>query len=537
MYAVRPQTPARPEMRYRRPASRTPHDPDHVPQNRPMSQDKADNTPPPSKLTVTWDDLQTRKVEQRLKEQDALARNRVYAAMDESTVAPPMTHSGGVVSVWRNTIFALALFGLIGGLLAWGCGTLLEFKADLQANAAERLDGLRNLADNYEKDLDALKSGPAALGRSEADSNFAVDQAILVGREENAYFATAVPREQARIRMRQLNAIDAAKKANALPADKAAAARARIVAFEQGNPYFSVMSDASITPAQQDEILKGMDAARDAELRKVAAQDQTKALVANILAFGVRGVIIAVLLAIAVPLTENNLQAVLVNGSVGAALGLLGGVVAAFVTSGIEKAAAGAPPDSAHQYLTTVAVWAAMGVFLTVAPGIVMRNGKKLIIGLLGGLIGGLIGGVLYEPIKGWELFDRSPRFPELVAMVAIGLMAGLATGLIEDVAKAGWVKVAQGLIAGKQFILYRNPTFIGAGPDCQIYLFKDPKVGRRHAAIHIVPGGYELEDLPLGTDTLLNGKPAKRARLKNGDRIQIGSTQLVFMEKAQAAT
>lgn len=517
-----------------------------------MSQDKADNTdptrpsdptkpsdpPPASKLTVTWDDLQTRKVEQRLKEQDALARNRVYAAMDESTVAPPLTQSGGVSNLWRNAIFALALFGLIGGLLAWGCGTLLEFKADLQANAAERLDGLRNLAGKYEEDLDAMKPGmSASTGRSESDSNYAINQAIITGREENTYFAAAVRREEARIRMRQLNAIEAAKKAGGLPPEKAAAARARIMEFEHGNTYFDVMSKADVTPAQQDEILKDLDAKRDIELRQIASEDQTKALVANILAFGVRGVVIAVLLAIAVPLTENNLQSVVINGSVGAALGLLGGVAAAFVTAAIEKSAAGTAPDSMQRYFTTIAVWAAMGLFLTVAPGVVMRNGKKLVIGLLGGLIGGLLGGVLYEPIKDLEFFEHSSRFPELVAMIAIGFMAGLATGLIEDVAKTGWVKVAQGLIAGKQFILYRNPTFIGAGPDCQIYLFKDPKVGRRHAAIHIVPGGYELEDLPLGSDTLLNGKPSKRSRLKNGDRIQIGSTLLVFMEKAQAAS
>ena len=100
---------------------------------------------------------------------------------------------------------------------------------------------------------------------------------------------------------------------------------------------------------------------------------------------------------------------------------------------------------------------------------------------------------------------------PELVAMLAIGLFAGLATGMIENVAKTGWVKVVAGLIAGKQFILYRNPTFLGSGPDCQIYLFKDPQVGRRHAAIHIIPGGFELEDLPLGEPTYVNGKPVNR--------------------------
>ena len=87
------------------------------------------------------------------------------------------------------------------------------------------------------------------------------------------------------------------------------------------------------------------------------------------------------------------------------------------------------------------------------------------------------------------------------MALVAIGVVAGGCTGLIENAAKTGWLKVTAGLIAGKQFILYRNPTFIGSGPECQIYLFRDPKVGRRHAAVHLVPGGIELEKPAAGRD------------------------------------
>ena len=162
-----------------------------------------------------------------------------------------------------------------------------------------------------------------------------------------------------------------------------------------------------------------------------------------------------------------------------------------------------------------------------------MRNWKKFAIGLTGGLIGGLIGGGLYDVVAAAA---PGTRVPELVAMAAIGLVAGLMTGLIENVAKAGWLRVTEGLIAGKQFILYRNPTFVGSGPDCQIYLFKDPKVGRRHAAIHILPNGFELEDLPLGEPTFINGKPVNKTRLRNGDRIQIGGTLLVFQEKTPAA-
>ena len=125
--------------------------------------------------------------------------------------------------------------------------------------------------------------------------------------------------------------------------------------------------------------------------------------------------------------------------------------------------------------------------------GLVLANFKRLQVGLIGGLIGGVVGGLLYDPVK--QMWGEN--LSRLIGIVAIGLVAGVASGVIENVVKTGWVKVVAGMIAGKQFVLYRNPTYIGSSPQSHIYLFKDPKVGRRHAAIHIIPGGYEIEDLP----------------------------------------
>src|SRR5690606_20882414 len=153
---------------------------------------------------------------------------------------------------------------------------------------------------------------------------------------------------------------------------------------------------------------------------------------------------------------------------------------------------------------------------------LVMRNGKRLAIGLVGGAIGGMIGGLLFDPIASWS---GQMHVSRLVGLCAIGAVSGLATGWLENAAKTGWLLVTQGLIAGKQFVLYRNPTYIGSALSCSIYLFRDAAVGPRHAAIHIVPGGFELEDLPLGTTTLVNGRPVGRMRLRNGDQIRIGST------------
>ncbi|HMO25262.1 MAG TPA: FHA domain-containing protein, partial [Tepidisphaeraceae bacterium] len=119
-----------------------------------------------------------------------------------------------------------------------------------------------------------------------------------------------------------------------------------------------------------------------------------------------------------------------------------------------------------------------------------------------------------------------------LIPPMLIGLLAGLSAAIVENAAKQGWFKVSEGLIAGKQFILYRNPTFIGSAPLSHIYLFRDPQVGRRHAAVHVIPGGYEIENLPLRGATMINGKPVTRQRPRPGDRVQVGRTVFTFFEK-----
>ena len=73
------------------------------------------------------------------------------------------------------------------------------------------------------------------------------------------------------------------------------------------------------------------DAEREVRLSALAAHDRSKEFIANVLAYGVCGLMIASCLAIAEPLTQRNYPSVLVNGSVAALLGLLGGLAAALL--------------------------------------------------------------------------------------------------------------------------------------------------------------------------------------------------------------
>jgi hypothetical protein len=415
---------------------------------------------PKEKLTVSWDDVNSPTIDAKLKEQESKARADSFTSPALSMDAASLK-KGQRTSIWYNTVFTMSFFGILGGLLAWGAGELIQIKSLSQAEYTQKLE------DAKEK-WEAMKSA------------------------ENRFNAGIIDRNRANVELAVIQ--------------EAAAA--------DGNVYFPILIDKSLSPAQ-----------KQAAIDEKNGNYETMAFIAKVLAYGLIGMIIACCLAIAEPIVDHNYHGAMVNGAVGAMLGLFGGVIVSFFVDRLRAAVGGE-----QSLIANAITYGVIGLFLTIAPGVLMRNMKKLGVGLVGGLLGGVIGGLLFVPLGN----SAGHGVSRAVAIVAIGLIAGMMTGLIENIAKTGWLKVIQGLIAGKQFILYRATTYIGSAPDCHIYLFKDPGVGRRHAAVHIVPGGFDLEDLPLGGPTYVNGKPITRTRLRTGDQIQCGQTAFTFQEKAK---
>jgi hypothetical protein len=421
---------------------------------------------PREKIIITWDDVNSPEVDARLRLEEAKYREDAFTSPALKMGARQL-RTQQRTSIWYNTVFAMAFFGLLGGLLAWGAGELINLKP---LTRPQYLAQLKEAQDQWEAVLSVQRR-----------------------------YAAGIDRDTAAMQIRTIQ--DAAR----------------------DNPYFQILRNKDLTHEQQL-----------AEIARQHTNYDTQAFIAKVLAYGLIGMIIALCLAIAEPLIDRNLQGVAVNGSVGAMLGLFGGVIVSLFVDRLHQALGGsdAAELATHQQLLANAIkYGVVGLFLTIAPGLLMRSGKKLIVGLIGGLLGGVIGGLLFAPVAQWS---GSAVLSRAVATVTIGLVAGLATGLIENAAKTGWLKVVQGLIAGKQFILYRATTYIGSSPDCHVYLFKDPGVGRRHAAVHIVPGGFDLEDLPLGGPTIVNGRRITRHRLRTGDQIQVGRTAFTFQERVK---
>lgn len=245
------------------------------------------------------------------------------------------------------------------------------------------------------------------------------------------------------------------------------------------------------------------------------------------------GVVLALFLCTAEHFVTRNWRSLIINAATAMLIALVGAILVSLIINKVYNTLGGGMIGVSlkRQIVARAVGWALFGMFIMIAPGIVMRSPKKLIIGLIGGFAGGLLGGMLFDPI---HIALDSAVFSRAIAFIAIGAIAGVGTGLIETAVKAGWLKVTGGVIAGKQFIIYRNPTYLGSSPVCEIYLFRDPKVNEHHAAIHVVRGGYEIEDLNDSAQTYVNDEPVARCRLRNGDEIRIGASTFQFQERSQ---
>jgi FHA domain-containing protein len=83
----------------------------------------------------------------------------------------------------------------------------------------------------------------------------------------------------------------------------------------------------------------------------------------------------------------------------------------------------------------------------------------------------------------------------------------------------------------GHQHEIQKRRVVIGRSKDSDIQV-EDANVSRRHAEVRQEGSAYWLVDLDSTNGTEINGRRLKRAKLRPGDTITIGSTQLVFQRE-----
>jgi hypothetical protein len=83
--------------------------------------------------------------------------------------------------------------------------------------------------------------------------------------------------------------------------------------------------------------------------------------------------------------------------------------------------------------------------------------------------------------------------------------------------------------LADRRLIVPPGGATIGRSRDCDVVI-EDAGISRRHAEIRPGPAGWTVADLGSTNGVLVNGRPVDVARaLQSGDRVELGSTELVF--------
>ncbi|MHB1135742.1 MAG: FhaA domain-containing protein [Coriobacteriia bacterium] len=80
----------------------------------------------------------------------------------------------------------------------------------------------------------------------------------------------------------------------------------------------------------------------------------------------------------------------------------------------------------------------------------------------------------------------------------------------------------------GHDVVLSGDEVLVGRLAECQIHI-ADANVSRRHAAFMRLDDGWAIADLGSTNGTRVNGRTIERARLRDGDVIEIGLARLIY--------
>jgi hypothetical protein len=175
--------------------------------------------------------------------------------------------------------------------------------------------------------------------------------------------------------------------------------------------------------------------------------------------------------------------------------------------------------------------WAVLGLGIGLGQGLADRSRERLIYGLIGGGVGGFAGGFLFELLRG-AMADRLDM-SQALGIVILGAGLGLCLALVEQVLRRAWVQVQNGRQEGHIYLLGHPRCRLGLDERAEIGIFGDSAVARRHAEIESTPGGYVLHHLAPQASTRVNGTAIPDIHpLKDGDRIELGRTLLVFRQR-----
>ncbi len=176
--------------------------------------------------------------------------------------------------------------------------------------------------------------------------------------------------------------------------------------------------------------------------------------------------------------------------------------------------------------ISRIVGWTSFGVFVGVIEGVRSFSMVKIKIGVLGGLLGGLFGGIAME---GFQLFLQNIEYSRLFGFLVLGLLIAFMYSLVEGQFSQGLLKLLNGDLKGKEYLLLQGRNRLGSSPKMDIQINKYSDILPDHANFLVHKGNVTYRSVNQ-SKILINDEPAEAdQRLKMEDVIQVGSAKFLF--------
>jgi hypothetical protein len=267
----------------------------------------------------------------------------------------------------------------------------------------------------------------------------------------------------------------------------------------------------------------------------------------NTLIASVLGVFLAGAIAAVDALLNDNLMKGPIRVAVAVGVSLFGATIVGLIGQSLLHVLARSLGESRALYLlvggtVTVITWIIVGIVVGGSIGVfdlglslfakqrLRFSISKILKGCGGGAVGGLVGGFFFAVCESLEMFQHSSQ---ATGFVILGLCIGLLIGLAQIILKEAWVRVEQGFRPGRELMLVKEETTIGRAEACDLGLFGDNGVERKHARILLNDGRYILYDEGTPGGTYVNDRRIDGPTpLRSGDLIRVGRNVIKFGER-----
>lgn len=217
-----------------------------------------------------------------------------------------------------------------------------------------------------------------------------------------------------------------------------------------------------------------------------------------------------------------------VIGAGGGAVGSIVGQKILFITGGNFFTSYSARESLALPISRAIGL-GCMGIFVGITEGIRAKSVRKTIIGFIGGLLGGLLGGFIMEYLN---VSFSSAVMARLLGLILLSLFIGLFYGLIEKQLSTGVLRVLNGDLKRREFLLNQKRLKIGSGNKCDIVIPNYNNLKELHATIVEEKGEIVIKSISPDTKLIVNDKSVDKQILKYEDVIKLGDVKMFYKHK-----